>query len=376
MLRKLKVHGFRTLVGTDISFDPLTIMIGKNGVGKTSILDALQLIGNFARGGTERAFGPPPWSLGWQRARGFGRIHDIRFEVELEVPSGQSYSYTLSLGEREGQVRVEEERLTRLADRQILASFNYETLKAAGTILNPAKDDSGAQEIRAVSNIFRSVVSYELNPSVIEQGNSPEQQFVGRDGFGVAGFLAHLKDDEPETFEKLQNRLKQFRPETESIDVWSGGQSLFWGLREEGLKLPFAAVHLSWGDRQLVGLLCVLYYCQDPGTTIAIEEIDRGFHPSRFGQVVELLSEAAYDGLDGNPPLQIVITTHSPSFLNKLGDRLQEIRMVTRVANGSTHVRPLRELVQERLGTDSPEQPLGEIWEMGLLDDLIEEAMK
>ena len=63
MLELLKVHGFRTLINTEIRFDPLTIMIGKNGVGKTSILDSLQLLGNFSRGGIDRAFGPPPWSL-------------------------------------------------------------------------------------------------------------------------------------------------------------------------------------------------------------------------------------------------------------------------------------------------------------------------
>ena len=58
MLELLKVHGFRTLVNTEIRFDPLTIMIGKNGVGKTTILDSLQLLGNFSRGGIDRAFGP------------------------------------------------------------------------------------------------------------------------------------------------------------------------------------------------------------------------------------------------------------------------------------------------------------------------------
>ena len=32
MLELLKVHGFRTLVNTEIRFDPLTIMIGKTFV--------------------------------------------------------------------------------------------------------------------------------------------------------------------------------------------------------------------------------------------------------------------------------------------------------------------------------------------------------
>lgn len=82
MLERLKVHGFRTLVDTEVLLDPLTIMIGKNGVGKTTILDSLQLVGNFARGGVGRAFGPPPWSLRWQKTKGIGWISAVRLRLK------------------------------------------------------------------------------------------------------------------------------------------------------------------------------------------------------------------------------------------------------------------------------------------------------
>ena len=41
MLKRLEVHGFRTLMDTEIRFDPLTIMIGKNGAGKTTLARAI-----------------------------------------------------------------------------------------------------------------------------------------------------------------------------------------------------------------------------------------------------------------------------------------------------------------------------------------------
>ena len=121
----------------------------------------------------------------------------------------------------------------------------------------------------------------------------------------------------------------------------------------------------------MVGLLCVLYRTT-PAATIAIEEIDRGFNHSRYAGVIELLTEAAYDdGIDGRGRIQIVVTTHSPSFLNKLEDRLGEVRIVTRVPQGSTVVKPLLTLAEEKLGTTSPESLVGELWESGLLDDMI-----
>jgi predicted ATPase len=221
--------------------------------------------------------------------------------------------------------------------------------------------------------MLKSVVSYELNPAQIEQPNDPEHNYVSREGFGVAGFLANLKDQQPSVFAVLERRLKQFRPETETIDLWSTGKT-YWGLRDRGHERAFQACHLSWGDRQLVGLLCVLYSAR-PESTIAIEEIDRGFHPARYNAVVELLSEAAYDGLDNHPPVQIIVTTHSPSFVNRLGDRLGEIRMVSRVPGGATSVRSLKEVATEKLGTTELQAPLGEVWETGLLDGLVAHEM-
>ena len=218
--------------------------------------------------------------------------------------------------------------------------------------------------------MLKSVISYELNPALIEQPNDPKHDYVSREGFGIAGVLANMEDSDRESFLRLQARLQRFRPETESIEVWSSAGKVVWGLRDKGQKYPFPAVHLSWGDRQLMGLLCVLYLTA-PGATIAIEEIDRGFNPARYAEVIEVLSEAAYDGLDGCGRIQIVVTTHSPSFLNRLDDRLGEIRLVTRVAHGATIVKPLLDVTRERMGTDAPDSSVGELWESGLLEDLI-----
>ena len=364
MLERLKVHGFRTLVDTEIEFDPLTIMIGRNGAGKTTILDSLQVLGNFARGGVDRAFGPPPWSLGWQRTKGIGQIPAVRFEVQ--VATGTSYRYVLGLSEEDRKPLVTEERLMRLADNSTVASRSHQPL--SGTILNPGWD-ADEPEIEPVSQVLKSAISYELNPRNIEQPNDPEHSYISREGYGVAGVLANMKDADPECFSQLETRFRRFRAETESIDVWASGGKVFWGLRDKGQEYPFPAVHLSWGDRQLVGLLCVLYTTR-PGATIAIKEIDRGFNHARYAEVIEVLTEAAYDGLDGRDRIQIVVTTHSPSFLNKLDDRLAEVRLVTRVPGGWTVVKPLVEVAKEKLGTDSPESLPGELWESGLLDDL------
>ncbi len=375
MLEKLYAHGFRTLFHTEVTFQPLTILIGKNGVGKSTLLDVVQLIGKFARGGADRAFGPPPWSLGWQRTKGIGTVNTVDFTLVLSDATAK-YRYELKLSERDRQVKVEEERLSRETDHTPIASFDYRSKPASGTVLRPDPDTSSQfkTEIASVAQLVQSFESYELNPSQIERGNDPKHTYINRDGYGVASYLAHLKDNDEPRFDELEACLKRFRPDTESIQVWAPADEMFWGLRDIGQEFAFPAVHLSWGDRQLVGLLCVLFSVK-PGATIAIEEIDRGFHPSRYEAVIQLLSEAVYTGLIDNQKAQVIITTHSPSFINKLQDLAGNIQLVRRASSGGTIVTPLVKAMSNSLGTLSAEQPIGDIWEMGLLEDTIREAM-
>jgi predicted ATPase len=46
----LKVDGFRRLCGVDCELRPLTVMIGANGSGKTSVLEVMSLLAASAEG--------------------------------------------------------------------------------------------------------------------------------------------------------------------------------------------------------------------------------------------------------------------------------------------------------------------------------------
>lgn len=48
--RNLSIHGFRRLKAVWLDLRPLTVMIGANGSGKTSVLDVLSFLANSAQG--------------------------------------------------------------------------------------------------------------------------------------------------------------------------------------------------------------------------------------------------------------------------------------------------------------------------------------
>lgn len=47
---RIHIQGFRRLFDVDIKLNPLNVLIGANGSGKTSILDVFSLLANSASG--------------------------------------------------------------------------------------------------------------------------------------------------------------------------------------------------------------------------------------------------------------------------------------------------------------------------------------
>src|SRR4051812_41861428 len=48
MLTRLKVDGFKNLVGVDVRFGPFTCIAGANGAGKSNLFDAIRFLSGLA----------------------------------------------------------------------------------------------------------------------------------------------------------------------------------------------------------------------------------------------------------------------------------------------------------------------------------------
>src|SRR5664279_920514 len=120
MLTRLKVDGFKNLVGVDVQFGPFTCIAGANGVGKSNLFDAIRFLSKLAnRSLLEAALSVRDDSGRNMDVRGlFHRVGNssaekMSFEAEMIVPPvaiddlGQEgkatttfLEYTLELGLR------------------------------------------------------------------------------------------------------------------------------------------------------------------------------------------------------------------------------------------------------------------------------------
>ena len=93
MLTRLKVSGFKNLLDLDVSFGPLTCIVGANGVGKSNILDAIFFLAALAdrslveAAQTVRATGSDLLDPGAVFLEsGAGRSREMRLEAEILIP--------------------------------------------------------------------------------------------------------------------------------------------------------------------------------------------------------------------------------------------------------------------------------------------------
>ena len=90
----LKVAGFRRLLNVDLELRPLTVLIGANGVGKSSLLDALSILASSARGNLKSAVS----EMGGLAAMvTYDRAGEVQFGISATVPNDDPLEYSLSL---------------------------------------------------------------------------------------------------------------------------------------------------------------------------------------------------------------------------------------------------------------------------------------
>jgi predicted ATPase len=90
----LTVRGFRRLAKVDLELRPLTVLIGANGVGKSSLLDALSILASSAQGNLNAVVSE---MSGLAAMMTYDRTSEVGFGISMTVPSYETLEYFLSL---------------------------------------------------------------------------------------------------------------------------------------------------------------------------------------------------------------------------------------------------------------------------------------
>src|SRR5260221_14359505 len=97
MLKRVKIQGYKSLVDMEVYLQPLTVLFGPNGVGKSNFLDALQFLSRITTTNNLRyAFplyrGTPleSFSFGSDGIQGLLAQERISFIIEVDIELAQA----------------------------------------------------------------------------------------------------------------------------------------------------------------------------------------------------------------------------------------------------------------------------------------------
>lgn len=352
-IEHLRVQNYRALRDVDLAdLTPLTVLLGPNGSGKSTIFDVFNFLSECFTLGLRKA---------WDKR---GRFRELRtrgaegpivFELGYrETPESQPATYHLEIDERPtGPVVVEEW----LKWRRVVAGPGrpYKILdfrNGAGWVISgdlPERNDNKVRErldepeLLAVSTLGRLTsnprvaalrrfisnwyVSYLSVDDARRQPEAGAQERLSKTGDNIANVVQYLKEQHPERLERVFEILQRRIPRLEKVlsEPLQDGRLLL-RIKDAPFIEPVLARFASDGTLKMLAYLLVLLD-PDPPSFIGIEEPENFLHP-------RLLPELAEECRSATARSQLLVTTHSPFFLN--GVSANEVRVLYRDDQGYT----------------------------------------
>lgn len=390
MLRGLQLHSFKAFHSEWIPLSPLTALIGANGVGKTTILQAIELFGGLTTHTITEHLQARKWEyadLPHLRGRDlrFGATallelegERIRWELILEKRRRNAIHYEcVSVSDPEDDTLFVESPELERHGRQ-MRRFDHEELdwepeikQSLGLSFVSSVDptDESVAERRALARRFPTLVTlnewarnirgyFFLDPRTMRSSSRGGGGDIGEAGNRLAAFVDHLRRRRRDAFGRLVERVQHYYPPLVALSTRRHGPGWAtievterWGSEEA----TFNARQVSDGLLRLIAI-AALYELDPPPSVVLLDEIENGLHPHLLGSVVEMLQDFV-DEREGRS--QVIFTTHSPLTINFVRDPSQ-VLLVHRLKKGIAKVTPLnetRDFDELRKAFD-----LGELW--------------
>jgi predicted ATPase len=318
----IHIQGFRRLVDARLALQPLNVLIGANGCGKSSLLDVFTLLARSAPGKlqeTLRQAGGIDSCLTNLTAVPKDGTRSMAFELTMTTPEDQQFDYRLQIELQGLACRISEEALTQRSSargapiphlQRAHDDIRYFQVEGEqGVLVRPTwNSDRTESALSQVPKMFQQPESFRkrlasaLHYYSLDVGaRSPvrlpqpmrEARLPGQHGEDLVSCLYTLRETEPERFERIEATLRAAFPEFERLGfppVAAGTLALTWKNRTS--TNPLSMHQLSEGTVRFLWLVTLL---QCPGLTAAtlIDLPEVSLHPELLSLIADLLREAS-----------------------------------------------------------------------------------
>ncbi len=389
---------------------PMTVVIGKNGVGKSTLFDVFGFLSDALKSGVEEACDLRGRG-GFEKIRSQGQNGSIEFEVYYkEDGNARPITYELSINiDKYGRPFVQKERLRQRRKNQshgwpfsflVLNDGKGVVWKGEGKKIEENKDEFKFDEfIESISieesketeivelsdkrklgittfgslkdhpriSAFRQFIegwylSYFTPDAARSLPLAGPQKHLNIHGDNLGNVVQFMEREHHARFQRVLDRISKKIPGIRKIDTKKTDDGrLLLRFNEDGFQDPFYSQQMSDGTLKIFAYLLLL---EDPTPPpfVCIEEPENGL----YHKLLEVLAAEFRSHATGHKESsQIFITTHQPYFVDALEPR--EVWILEKGKDGFSTIRSasddelVRNMVEEGL-------PLGGLWYSDYLD--------
>lgn len=348
MLKKIYIDNYRCFSNFEIDFSDITLLLGINGSGKTSIIDVLYGIRRLIidKSTLNDVFSPEDLTC-WVKS------DKQVFELTVEG-NGGLYIYRLVIDYQltTGKHRISQEKLT--FNGNLLFSFDlgevhlYKDTFQEGPVLTFDWTQSGLSMVaprsdNTILTWFKNWVDMlfiiNLQPRAIGSVSDSESYFLNRDGTNFVSWYRYFSQEHQDKLFDLVQYLRQSIDGFDNLKLEAAGKHR---VLKVGYKNPgkgetahyFDFDRLSDGQRSLLILYIILFGLKELGHVLILDE------PENFVALPEIqpwLMNMCDSIGEGIP--QIILTSHHPELIDFFGaDRAQ---FIDREPMGPSRVRKM-----------------------------------
>ena len=346
MIERLYAHNFRCLENFTIDFGarPSVLVIGKNGAGKSTVLQCLALFQSICRGSNR--VGKLISASDFTQHR---MNHPMRFEVELTL-SGKQFKYAVSFEwpETFREARILDESLS--VDGQVIFTRHQAQIHLSGgaafgldwhiVALPVINERPGERAIQDIKTFFACMILIAPIPAKMTGFSEEPSMELQDDAANYASCLRGLLGQKPAAYSEFDSYVKTVIPDFSSIENIERGESgtqLIVKFEQQNpqrsLSVEFKA--LSDGEKCFF-LSAYIIASNSVGSPVFCmwDEPDNHLSLSEVGQFITGLRKMS--NLSG----QFIATIHHPETVRKFSDETTFV-LTRRSHLDPTVVRPL-----------------------------------
>ena len=391
-IESIKLQNFKAFKSMEMKDIPnMCVVVGANGSGKSTLFDVFGFLKDALTDNVQVAL---------SKRGGYDEVHtrnstgpielEIKFRFHMhagETKKTPLATYTLAINEIDGQSIVEKEELRYRRGSHGQPWKFLEFSNGAGKAVSNEFDDveneedlKREQQTLAKPNILaiKGLAQFQRYPAVMALGQMIENwhvsdfhisaarhtpdagyaEHLSREGENLALVTQYLYSSHPKIFKSILQILTNRIPGISNVEAKTTEEGrVLLKFQDGAFKDPFLARYVSDGTIKMFAYLLLLHD-PAPHPLLCVEEPENQLYPHLLWELAEEFRMYANHG-------QVLISTHSPDFLN--ATKVDEVFWLVK-KKGYTQVQRARD--NEQIANFMKEgDQMGYLWKQGFFDE-------